>query len=383
MTNRPRDPNYYPEDDENTYPPKNPNNYPPQGSAGNYPPPNQGGIDLDDPRFGGGVPAPQRGQDYPPQGGSPQYPPPQQQNTGGYPPPNRDQGGGNRPSQGGSYPPQGNTGGYPPPDQGHQGGINLDDPRFGGQGYPPQGGAQQQSYPPPQQQNTGNYSPPSGTYQTPDTPSGKISLDDPRFGGSSGQSSGSYREPERQDYGSGAGRQSIDLDDPRYGGEGAGALQEGRGRSRRGREDDEPRQRRQLGESDDEAPSGGLANWALTERQIEYLAWGSTVILLGISLMRALTGASDALTFVFPLLAGGILTASAIYQRVVMGWHVGILTWFTAIMLVSYTITLQVAGDGTGIFSWIGYFLGTIIIMTGVTVLLQAFRRPSDNSRRR
>jgi hypothetical protein len=141
-------------------------------------------------------------------------------------------------------------------------------------------------------------------------------------------------------------------------------------------EDRQPSQRREV---DDPGPQRrpSQRSFGLTERQIESLAWGTTILLLGISLIQAVTGSSSFLTFFFPLLAGAILLGSAVYQRVVRGWHVGPLTWLVAILLVSYTITLLAAGESTGIFQWIAYFIGTLIIMLGIILLLQVFRRPS------
>lgn len=391
MGNRPPvNPNYRPEDEnDDAYPPRG-NNYPPQG---NYPP--QNNLNIDDPQFGGGAPTPgdqsyppqNTGGTYPPQGNYPPqgggYPPPQQQGNinlddprfGGAPPPQQPSSG-----QRQSYPPQ--DSGYPPPQQ--QGNISLDDPRFGGapppqqpssgqgqnyaqsggyppqdSGYPPQGG----SYPPPQQQ-------------------GNISLDDPRFGGA---------PPPQQGYDRGqGGRGRIDLNDDRYGGrpEPRGAAPS-RGRDRITLDDppvSSDRARRSQRHDDDPPPSRQKSSSQrrqeqrplLTERQVEALSIGSVVILLGVSLIQAVTSSSAFLSFLFPMLAGGILMASAVYQRLVMGWRVNPLTWVFAILLVSYTITLFVAGDDSGPLLWIAYFIGTLIIMAGVVITLRVFRSPSN-----
>lgn len=312
------------DDEEEPYPPTSQGgnyppapNYPPTGQAGqNYPP-----ISLDDPR----------GAAYPPQG------------AGGYPPPQ--QGAGSYPPAGANYPPQG-AGGYPP----STGRISLDEPQQYGQApaYPPQGTG---GYPPVQSQPS--YPPPQ---------TGSIDLGDPRYGGGARSTT-----PPRQEFPSDA---ALTLDDPRFGGK----LPNREDASFEGRPS-----RREKPKRGDDAPQlnerQARTGFGLTERQVEYLAWGSTVILLGISLMMSVAGSARFLTLIFPLVAGGILTASSVYQRVVRGWHVGPLTWLTAILLISYTITLQLAGEGTNIFKWIAYFLGTLTIMTGLILFLQVFRK--------
>lgn len=276
---------------------------------------------------------PPRG-NYPPQGN---YPPPQPsgsdpidldspRNRETYPPPQR----------GPQYPPQGD---YPPRQQGGTGPIDLDDPHHGGAPQRRERQPSQRDYPPPQRGGTG-----------------PVDLDEPQYS--------------RRDKGMEMPRERIDLDDPRFGGSRRprDEMHEDRGRrsDRRRREQAEPPDRRRPDRS---------ASWGLSERQVEYLAWGITVVLLGVSLIQAVTGSTGLLRFFFPLLAGAILMGSALYQRVVQGWHVGPMTWLMAILLLSYTITLMVSGDDTGIFKWIAYFIGTLIIMTGLILLLQVFRR--------
>jgi len=233
---------------------------------------------------------------------------------------------------------------------------NLRRNRSGGQGNYQN---QEPDYPPPNddylpQQSSNQYPPPDDRYPPPDR-DGYVDLDDPQYGGQPRQPSHD-RQPRRDDPYLDAPPSLGSIDSPTLGG----------GRTSRGRDSDdydEPPRRRPR------------QSQGLSERQVEYLAWGSTILLLGISMMQALTGSSGFLRFFFPLLAGLILSASSIYQRVVRGWHVGPLTWLIAGLLVSYTITLQIAGDGTGIFKWIAYFIGTLIIMTGLLLILQIFRR--------
>lgn len=345
MGNRPQNPNYQPENNDNDdqYPPRN--SYPPQG---NYPP-QQGNIDLDDPRFGGGAPAPNSSQQ--------QYPPPQPppQGQSSYPPPQQP------PQQGGSYPPPGGA-------SSQGGNLNLDDPRFGGSGSAGASNRPAPQYPPPQQEQNApqrqpEYAGPQNrpANQGPAGSSGNfggpISLDDPRFGGNSGSSAGGSFGG--QSGGSAGGRERITLDDPPYSG-------------RPSRDDDPPR-RPKANER-----RGSQRSLGLTENQVESLANGSVVILLGISLIQAVTGSSEFLRLIFPMAAGGILLMSAIYQRFMRKWHVSIWTWFIALLLVSYTITLFAAGDDAGPFRWITYFFGILIIMAGIIRTLQVFRT-SDN----
>jgi hypothetical protein len=360
MSNRPQNPNYQPDDNnDDRYPPRQ-NSYPPQG---NYPP-QEGNINLDDPRFGGGAPAPRPNQQ--------QYPPPQQPSQGSYPPPNSQQGS----SQGGN--------------------INLDDPRFGGHGNqnaPPSSPPPQQQYPPPQ-----SYPPPGGQQSAPQ--GGNINLDNPRFGSSGApnapaQRQGGYAPPDRPANQGPSGNQSfggpINLDDPRFGGGGSGGSNAQLGGSSGGGRsnitlDDPPMRGRD--DRDEDAPrrpktknrEGGPRGIGLSEGQVEALANGSVVILLGVSLIQAVTGSSEFLRILFPMLAGGILLTSAVYQRFVMKWHVSIWTWFLALLLVSYTITLFVAGDDAGPFRWITYFTGTLIIMAGIVRTLQVFRASDGSS---
>ncbi len=304
--------------------------------------PNRGDDDDYDDNY------PPRG-DYPPPGN---YPPPGGQDPHygqppSYPPPRHD------------YPPQGQSS-YPPPGSDS---ISLDDPRRGGQT------PRRDAYPPP---------PPPDRY--PPQQPGPVSLDDPRHGGTPRRDERRPR-PQRDSYDNYNNAGSIDLDDPRYGGSGARSRRRDDARVRLD-DDDLPdlgrdRRSRRSRDDDDVPQLGGRSSkpsFGLSERQVEYLAWGSTVLLLGISLMMVVGGSSDFLTSLFPLLAGAILMGSALYQRVVMGWHVGPLTWLMAILLVSYTVTLQIAGD-TGFFKWIVYFIGTLIIMTGVILLMQVFRK--------
>lgn len=346
MSNRP--PYNYDDNADDTYPPRD--SYPPQDP-----------LNIDDPRFGGGAPTPPR-DSYPPQGGN--YPP----QGGNYPPQNqpplppndpRFPAGGQARATG-SYPPAGGQS-YPP--QGGQ--IDLNDPRYGGQGAVPPapnptGGYPQQppAYPP--QQPT--YPPQGGQYP----PSGGISLDDPNYGGRPPVPQ--QRPPAQRpsvptvDEGYEYDRR-IELGDVEVGRRGGG------GGGRRRADDDDDNVVDRLNEG---------ANM-ITERQVESVAWGSTVLLLGIALLLTVSGSTLFLTRLFPMLSGFILLASSIYQRFFRGWRVSPLTWLTAFALVSYTATLfvdfETSGTNINLIDWITYFIGTLIILTGITMLMRAFRR--------
>lgn len=120
---------------------------------------------------------------------------------------------------------------------------------------------------------------------------------------------------------------------------------------------------------------GGFA--ILSERQVEALGWGITVILLGIAVLLTFTsGSQDFLLTVFPILGGVLLLLTSIYQ-IMRGWPVSLITWLTSIGLTAFAITRLIAlvdaGD-TDFGTSIAYFIGVSIIITGITVLFRIFR---------
>lgn len=272
----------------------------------------------------------------------------------------------NYPPSNTNYPPQSNN--YPPANQGYP---PAPDPRFT---QPPAAPLQQQTQ---WQQAPNSYPPPDQSYP----PAGNISLDDPRFGAPRQPVNQGYPPP-ANDYGDYGDYENVDLDDPAFGAPSPRNFQapyEQPSSLDRVNAPDLRRERYAAQDDDDISlrstpPRGTGRGTFLTERQVESLAWGSVVILLGISLMLAVTGNSQFVRIIFPLAAGFILLISSIYQRVVMGWHVGRLTWLTAVLLLSYTITLTIADDNAGFFRWIVYFTGTLVIMVGIVVLLQVFQ---------
>lgn len=242
---------------------------------------------------------------------------------------------------------------YPPPA----------DPR-----YPPQ---QPANYPPP---GASNY-PPLGAAPN---------RNDPRYEPSYPPPPPDTYPPAAPDYYSGGG--TVDLDDPAFGAparrpraaepprstlDPVGTPDLRRERPSRNIPSDAPIT---TGARDLRSPRGGGMGSLLSERQVESLAWGSVVMMLGISLILAVTGSYQFLRVAFPLIAGLILLVSSLYQQVVMGWHVSKLTWLVTILLLSYTITLELADDNEGFFRWIIYFIGTLVILLGFIRLLQVFQ---------
>lgn len=116
----------------------------------------------------------------------------------------------------------------------------------------------------------------------------------------------------------------------------------------------------------------------LSERQIEALGWGITVILFGIAVLLTFTsGSSDFLLTIFPMIGGALLLASSVYQ-IMRGWPVSLVTWLTSIALSAFAITRIIAlldGGDTDFGTSIAYFIGVSIIITGITVLFRIFRR--------
>jgi hypothetical protein len=115
----------------------------------------------------------------------------------------------------------------------------------------------------------------------------------------------------------------------------------------------------------------------LSERQIEALGWGFTVILFGIAVLLTFTsGSTNFLLTIFPIIGGTLLLASSTYQ-IMRGWPVSLITWLTSIGLSAFAITRLIAlvdGGDTDFGTSIAYFIGVSIIITGMTVLFRIFR---------
>jgi hypothetical protein len=126
----------------------------------------------------------------------------------------------------------------------------------------------------------------------------------------------------------------------------------------------------------------------MRERRIEYLAWGSVVLIVGIGIMLLpLSGSKTAGDFLIlggPLLCGGILLASGFLQRIVFGYDVSIFTWGSAIFSLAFGVTqwIAYATDQRNILdnfvSQAIYFVGLMVVFTGMVLILQVFSRPEN-----
>jgi|GEM_PF-6108718 len=125
---------------------------------------------------------------------------------------------------------------------------------------------------------------------------------------------------------------------------------------------------------------------AFDERRIEYLSWGLFVTLGGIALLLWATGGEDIreiLWVAVPIIGGGIMMVSGFLQRIIGGFHVSLLTWGVAIIGTSLGLTniIALATDQTGfdnIASQLLYMIGLMIIISGMVIMLQIFRRPNE-----
>jgi hypothetical protein len=110
----------------------------------------------------------------------------------------------------------------------------------------------------------------------------------------------------------------------------------------------------------------------LRERRIEWVTWGISIIILGVSFLIG----GDALTLVFPLLAGGLMLFSAVLQKILRNWNVSFITWGLGTILAAVGIERFIALFITLNRAFNPIFLvGGLIIITGLVVLLQIFRR--------
>lgn len=120
------------------------------------------------------------------------------------------------------------------------------------------------------------------------------------------------------------------------------------------------------------------------ERRIEYLAWGLVVLLtgIGIILLAINTEAARSLLLVpGPLAVGGILLFSGFLQRIVFGYNVSILTWGVAVGAISFGLTQLIAmitelEDTT--MNMVLYFFGILVVLSGMVIIMQVFRRPHE-----
>lgn len=117
----------------------------------------------------------------------------------------------------------------------------------------------------------------------------------------------------------------------------------------------------------------------VSERQIEYIAWGSSILLLGIAIIIMALNPEGTGEYVLPgigLLAGSILMAGGLVQRIVFGFHVSRSTWMVAITLTALSLTRVIAlasdqQDDVGVQSI--FFFGFMVVMAGLVIMLQVF----------
>lgn len=124
---------------------------------------------------------------------------------------------------------------------------------------------------------------------------------------------------------------------------------------------------------------GGFFQDALHERRIEYLAWGSVVIIMGFSIiLLALDSeaAENILLMGAPLLSGMILMASGFIQRLFFGYNVSLGTWTMAVLGISFGCTRAIAEitNNTEPINQLIYFTGLLVIISGLIIILQVFR---------
>lgn len=125
--------------------------------------------------------------------------------------------------------------------------------------------------------------------------------------------------------------------------------------------------------------SGGFFQDALHERRIEYLAWGSVVIIMGFSIiLMALNTevATNILLIGAPLLSGMILLGSGFVQRLFFGYNVSLGTWAIGVLGISFGCTRTIAEitDSGDAVNQIIYFVGLLVIISGLIIILQVFR---------
>jgi hypothetical protein len=126
----------------------------------------------------------------------------------------------------------------------------------------------------------------------------------------------------------------------------------------------------------------------LHERRIEYLAWGSVVLIVGCSIILLAIdtdAAANMLEIVTPLLAGGILLASGMVQRIFFGYRVSLVTWGAAIVATAFgsmgliSVLIEEATDSEPpISTRLIVFIGLLVIITGLVIILQVFRNPNE-----
>ncbi len=122
------------------------------------------------------------------------------------------------------------------------------------------------------------------------------------------------------------------------------------------------------------------------EHRIEYLAWGSVTLLIGFGIILLAIDTEftqDLLLIAGPLTIGAILLFSSFLQRIVFGYAVSLFTWGAAVITSAFGLTQLIAAltetRGTeNLQNQVLYFFGLLVIISGMVVILQVFRRPQD-----
>lgn len=142
-----------------------------------------------------------------------------------------------------------------------------------------------------------------------------------------------------------------------------------------------PFTKRSLGRSLDE-----LRN-PMSERRIEYFAWGLVVLLAGCGIILLAVdrqAVDNILLIVGPLMVGGVLFGSGFLQRLVFGFDVSLVTWGVAVLSTAFGLTQLIAflTDRTGtdhLQNQAIYFVGLMVILAGVVIIMQVFRPPHNS----
>lgn len=132
--------------------------------------------------------------------------------------------------------------------------------------------------------------------------------------------------------------------------------------------------------------SGNAFVDSFNERRIEYLAWGSVILLAGFGIILLAIDTEftrDLLLIAGPLTVGAILLSSSFLQRIVFGFSVSLFTWGAAVLTSAFGLTQLIAAltdtrSSENTPNQILYFFGLLVIISGMVVILQVFRRPQE-----
>jgi cytochrome b subunit of formate dehydrogenase len=140
----------------------------------------------------------------------------------------------------------------------------------------------------------------------------------------------------------------------------------------------------QIGGSE-KKPASGI-EYLFDEHRIEYLAWGLVIFLMGFGIILLAIDTAvtrDLLLIAGPLVVGGILMFSSFLQRIVFGYSVSLITWAMAVGASAFGLTQAIAAvtdtrSGEYLQNQVLYFLGLLVIISGMVIIMQVFRSPND-----